>query len=451
MKVTHVSNAAFIISIGNVKVLTDPWLKGSGFINGWNLLYKSDDKKYFKDIDFIWFSHEHPDHFSPQSLNYLSEIWESMPTVLFQKTRDQRLVKFIKKYGGDVIELESESIHHLTDSESIKITGCGVYDSFATIKNKDFSFTHLNDCNIYDQYRLKKVKSYCDSKVNVVTSQYGLSAAPCSSTNVNMARDAANIKANKFKSQISIIAPDYYIPSSSSIHFSSFDNCWMNRFRLNPIDVIDVELPGTGMLAMPGDEIDFSRIDNENFDAENKKVAAFFAKRLSETESLIINKSDELIEIDQMRQSVVVRSREIRKLNNFFVLVVCRYFLKVLKPIVYYIDDHKKFVKVDILKGTFEVLSSKPSDYVSLYSYALNELYHSQYGVDALLASARLDLHGNYSTSTMNNHLNIQTLNLSGLFLRFNIFFDAYSIKKLYGIFNQWIRYVWETWRLKNG
>ena len=37
---------------------------GSAFNNGWNLIKEVDHEKILKGITHIFFSHEHPDHFS---------------------------------------------------------------------------------------------------------------------------------------------------------------------------------------------------------------------------------------------------------------------------------------------------------------------------------------------------------------------------------------------------
>ena len=51
----------------NLGILTDPWYDGFAFNNGWSLLYKNDIeeiKDLLKKTNYIFISHEHPDHFS---------------------------------------------------------------------------------------------------------------------------------------------------------------------------------------------------------------------------------------------------------------------------------------------------------------------------------------------------------------------------------------------------
>ena len=60
-------NVLIIISNGNKSILTDPWYSGSSFDDGWKLLYENETDdiiNILNDVNYIWFSHEHPDHFS---------------------------------------------------------------------------------------------------------------------------------------------------------------------------------------------------------------------------------------------------------------------------------------------------------------------------------------------------------------------------------------------------
>ena len=72
MKIQFVNHSSFIVEHEGVRIISDPWLEGRVFNNGWDLISKSkfmyDD---FKEIQYIWFSHEHPDHFFPPNLKLI--------------------------------------------------------------------------------------------------------------------------------------------------------------------------------------------------------------------------------------------------------------------------------------------------------------------------------------------------------------------------------------------
>ena len=112
MEIEWVNHASFVVSSGRIHLLTDPWIFGRAFNESWDLLVPSkfsiDD---FSRITHIWFSHEHPDHFSPPVLSRIPEKTRKEICVLFQQTRDQRVVSFCKKQGFGVTELlDGESL-----------------------------------------------------------------------------------------------------------------------------------------------------------------------------------------------------------------------------------------------------------------------------------------------------------------------------------------------------
>ena len=73
--ITFVNHASIIISHENIRLITDPWLFGSAFNNGWTLLSESKFRTQdFQNITHIWFSHEHPDHFHPFVLKSIPPV-----------------------------------------------------------------------------------------------------------------------------------------------------------------------------------------------------------------------------------------------------------------------------------------------------------------------------------------------------------------------------------------
>ena len=70
--ITFLNHASFILEYKEIKILNDPYLFNSAFNNGWNLLKEIDHRNFLKDITHIYFSHEHPDHFSIPFLKSIS-------------------------------------------------------------------------------------------------------------------------------------------------------------------------------------------------------------------------------------------------------------------------------------------------------------------------------------------------------------------------------------------
>src|ERR1700757_1138608 len=117
MWIEWVNHASFVVNSGAIRLITDPWLDGTAFNKGWKLLSPTGFRyQDFADITHIWFSHEHPDHFSPSNLKRIPEDLRQKITVLFHHTKDKRVLKVCSAYGFKIWELaESESIELAQD------------------------------------------------------------------------------------------------------------------------------------------------------------------------------------------------------------------------------------------------------------------------------------------------------------------------------------------------
>lgn len=83
-----------IVESGKTKILCDPWFTGTAFNNGWRLLFENSHDINQIDFDYIWISHEHPDHFF---IPTLSEIKKGK-NFLYQQTLDKKVKNLIRRY-----------------------------------------------------------------------------------------------------------------------------------------------------------------------------------------------------------------------------------------------------------------------------------------------------------------------------------------------------------------
>src|ERR1043165_9435943 len=100
MKIEFVNHASYIVDHAGIRLICDPWTEGTAFDNGWSLLTPSkftfDD---YKNITHIWFSHEHPDHFSPPNLSKIPAEHRKNITVLYHETNDKKVINWCKQKG----------------------------------------------------------------------------------------------------------------------------------------------------------------------------------------------------------------------------------------------------------------------------------------------------------------------------------------------------------------
>ena len=70
-KIKLINHSSVHILNEKISILTDPWYSGSAFDDGWMLLYENKKEEILKilnNVNYIWYSHEHPDHFSVKFL-----------------------------------------------------------------------------------------------------------------------------------------------------------------------------------------------------------------------------------------------------------------------------------------------------------------------------------------------------------------------------------------------
>ena len=74
MKITFLTSASVLIEDQGVKILCDPWLVDGEFYGSWYHYPPCDFKpEDFNDVDYIYISHIHPDHFSTKTLSRMNK------------------------------------------------------------------------------------------------------------------------------------------------------------------------------------------------------------------------------------------------------------------------------------------------------------------------------------------------------------------------------------------
>src|SRR6516164_9065577 len=98
ISIQFLNHASVKILTDTVSIVSDPWLWGTIFNNGWDLIVDASEQLFpiAAESDFIWISHEHPDHFSPA---FFRRLHDRKPHVLFQATRDSRVAQYLAARG----------------------------------------------------------------------------------------------------------------------------------------------------------------------------------------------------------------------------------------------------------------------------------------------------------------------------------------------------------------
>lgn len=193
MKIRYLQSATIAVETKGIKILTDPWLTDGEYYGSWYHYPKFDFKNdYFNDVDYIYVSHIHPDHFSKNTFRLLNK---DIP-VLIHRYEGKFLKENIERLGFNVLELPHNQRTHLKNGVYINILaadncnpelcgkffGCGIaeskfgstqIDTLSVIDDGEFCLLNTNDCQFdLAKYPLQIVKDTYP-KIDLLLVGYG--------------------------------------------------------------------------------------------------------------------------------------------------------------------------------------------------------------------------------------------------------------------------------------
>jgi len=136
MWVELVSHASVLINSGDCLIWTDPWLEGKAFNNSWALFPEARfDPSRLEQIEYLWISHEHPDHFHIPTLRSLPASFKERVIVLYQKLNSEKMIAAFKQLGFTNIRLlPHRKLSPLTEQTAVYSYYVGVMDSCLAVK-----------------------------------------------------------------------------------------------------------------------------------------------------------------------------------------------------------------------------------------------------------------------------------------------------------------------------
>ncbi|MBN4016349.1 MBL fold metallo-hydrolase [Rhodospirillaceae bacterium AH-315-P19] len=133
MKITCIAHACLLIEAGGKKILTDPWILGPSW--GGNLWVYPPAKAVpedFHDVDVIYFSHAHEDHFQRECVARLPQVTKEKAKVLIPDFGMPYFEKAVKKSGfANVHVMQHEDVVDLAKGvrAHMQINDQGDHDS----------------------------------------------------------------------------------------------------------------------------------------------------------------------------------------------------------------------------------------------------------------------------------------------------------------------------------
>jgi len=116
VKVTYLSHACLLVETDEVSFITDPWIVGFAFASGWwpKSLPPTEWKSIVNSVDFIYISHNHPDHLNLFTLEHVRKDMEFIVPNFKSKSVSKMLVK---NGFNNILEAQFQNYYQYKNTE----------------------------------------------------------------------------------------------------------------------------------------------------------------------------------------------------------------------------------------------------------------------------------------------------------------------------------------------
>jgi len=386
VNIRFVNHASFVCERNGISLICDPWLYGSAFNDGWDLIEPSQlAAKDLVGINYIWFSHEHPDHFSPRVLLDIPKEAREKITILYKETTDRKVLGFCRKQGFRTKELIDDERFELGGGLAVRCCRVPLHDSWLFIESPEFSVLNLNDAVVENSRALKTLASKF-AGIDVLFTQFNYAAWRGNIGDSEIRRRDAAKKLATMTQQIQGLQPRFTVPFASFSFFSHKENFFTNDQANTVKDALGAikTTRSTPIVMFPGDvwSVGSSWDNSGALTRYEKAYASLPGRPLRESlpvpfEQLVLSAS---ICIERVRSANDKWMLELLKLNPFF---------PCLRPLEIYLSDLDMNVRFSFEHG-LKRISWRPGRYdLRMGSDSLNFLLKHAWGIDTLTVNGR--------------------------------------------------------------
>lgn len=382
MQIKFVNHSSFIVKHNDISIICDPWIESRIFNKGWDLLSKTKfTYEDFKNIQFIWFSHEHPDHFYPPNIKKIPLEYRKNITVLFQETIDGRVAEFCKKAGfKSVIEMKKGKYYELGNDFKILCEHFSEGDSWIVYKTSDLTILNTNDCGIRNVSEAEYIKKIV-GKVDILLTQFSYAYWAGNKEDKPYREKIAKDKLGYMKLQVDAFNPTVTIPMASYVYFCHEENFYLNdsvNTARTTYNFLKENTKTEPVVLYNGDIYNI----NEKWESE-KSI------QLYEQDFNYVASHPELLEkntpvkLDEIKNLATSFCNNLKTTNPFWVKYI-------LKPTFIHIHDLNKFFELNLENGLIEKEIEYNSCDVSLSSESLAFCFKFPYGLDTTQINGRI-------------------------------------------------------------
>ncbi|MFL6672748.1 MAG: MBL fold metallo-hydrolase [Massilia sp.] len=390
MKITLVSHASVIIDADGIKIWTDPWLLSKAFNNSWSLLGKP---AYFpqmlNDIQYLWISHEHPDHFNIPTLKSLPDEFKKRVIVLFQQQNSEKIFEALRSFGFTNFQsLPNRRTVSLPGGVDVYCYQASFGDSCLGVKHGGEVVFNVNDAELSASDCRRVLKNL--GKVDVVLNQFSLAGYNGYLNYDRVLPTSAKEKLSRLLNNHRDLGAKVTIPFASFVYFSSEDNRFLNRYGNSPQAVATfVQAHGYRVrFLFLGETASVSEITMPEDEGNNRALSRWL--ELYDQINGFEYTSDPPVALDEIQ----VLAREFsNSLRRYFPAIV----LRRVKPLKFYIRDLGLIAEFDLMSGALKQLAD-PQEHadVLVNSQPLAASFKFPFGFETLAVSGRLLVQNNF-------------------------------------------------------
>lgn len=433
MKIHFVGHACIVAECSGTSILMDPWLSGKIFNNSWTLRPEPVmDPALLDRIDYLWISHEHPDHCHFPTLGSFPDSFKQRATILFQTRDSAKVLAAFKGLGYQRFRLlPHREIVPLTEGlhgTKVYCYHAGLMDSALAVIDDQQVMLNANDARISTsecRLVLQDLKH-----VDVLLNQFSLAAyAGFEPPEQYLPERARQVLRNVSEVHRALDAK-VTIPFASFIYFSSEDNKYVNPFA-NTVGDAYSYLNRRGQNAAvlyPGDSYEVGA-------AHDSSQALQHYASLPGWDELTYDPI-ETKPLNDIFDAYTAMAKQIRERYP-------RALLLLLRPVTIRIPDLDKTVEFSLASGRIAEAQESYRPDLSINSQPLWFGFKFPFGIQTLGVSARFRLHKNFRNWKM--HRILFSLNNGGVYLKpkyvFTTEFMNYVRSRLAGGMTQAVHY----------
>jgi hypothetical protein len=426
MEIQLISHASVVIAT-DVKILTDPWFFGKAFNDSWSLYPEPPelDDSFFDSIDYLYISHEHPDHFHIPTLRSLPGSFKNRVIVLFQENNSEKVFNALKRLGyPNSKALPHDKIVALTEKTKVYCYESGSMDSALGVISDDQVVLNINDCEINKRDCRRILRSL--GKVDVALNQFSIAGySGFKERDKYLPAQAKKVLQKMLNNHIDLKA-GATVPFASFIYFSSEDNRYINEYSNTPRDAFDHFREHSQKLVplFLGDRYEVGS------DHDPQSSLQRFEEQYADPVSLVFDNVGS-VSVEEIQGSFDKLVDQIHK----------RYpgtLLRLFKPVIVKIPDLDTKIVFSIRTGEFRVDNDADPD-LEIRSEPLHFGFSFPYGIQTLGVSARYTLLKGFRNWQL--HRILFSLNNAEVYLRPKLFFTHKNVSffwtRLPGAINQ--------------